>query len=213
MPIKYSLPSSEKVLVENGNVNESVLLSLIKEAYDEEGLYAECHIKRKMENGEFSYIPYKELWDGLRSLTGREEFHPYDNKKHPFSLGSAFALKKRYEEEMDFLDATSQVSVGDFSRGKIPFSWLEAESLFVEPKEDAKYFSGHQKMVKRKPGGSKKVNDVSRGIEQSGKNLIRKVSIDFKEDTKKKNKLGKKRNSDVYYYGHGFAPRNNNRFE
>ncbi len=107
MPI-YELPSSNKILVEEGKVNPKVLLRLIKEAYKIEGLYAECEIqvKRKEDSDSeigayFSYVKYKELWDCYRNIFGKEEFHPYD-KVHPFPLGWAFVEKMK---EANFLTA------------------------------------------------------------------------------------------------------------
>lgn len=93
----YVLPSSKKILVKEGEVNPKVLSDLVKEAYVEEGLYAECEIqvKRKEKVNSkikdyLTYVTYKELWDCHRNLSGRDDLHPYD-KIHPFSLGKAFA--------------------------------------------------------------------------------------------------------------------------
>ncbi len=112
MPTKYKLPSSKKILVRGGEVSEMILSDLMKEAYNVDGLYAECRIERAMEDGGVSDASYKEFWDCYRLSTGNENLHPYD-KKYPFSLGKAFVWKKFYEKYFDFLDGLSKVVVGD----------------------------------------------------------------------------------------------------
>lgn len=96
----YKLPSSRRILIENGEVNKKILSKLVKEAYKEKGLYAECEIQvKRKENsdseikGYFAYVTYKELWDCYRNLFQKENFHPYD-KIHPFSLAGMFVRMK-----------------------------------------------------------------------------------------------------------------------
>ena len=116
----YELPSSGKVLVEDGEVDKKVLSRLVKEAYELKGLYAECEIQvtRKEifdSNASIypSYVTYKELWDCYRNLFGREDIHPYD-KIHPFSLGKAFTAQLILDK---FLAA--YVFIGNLAVGEV----------------------------------------------------------------------------------------------
>ena len=109
IPAHVQLLSSTKTLIRKGRVNEEVLHNLIKEAYNAEDLYAECKLLLAKEENffyprkKYFLASYKELWDCYRNLTGKEDYLPYD-KKHVFSLGKAFVLKKILEDELEMIE-------------------------------------------------------------------------------------------------------------
>jgi hypothetical protein len=185
----FELPSSNNVLVEEGVVDEKTLCSLVKEAYKEKGLYAECLIKVGNDYGGFNFITYKEMWDLYRNFSGKEDYHPYD-KEHPFSLGKAFVLKRYFEKEMEFLGEILDVVVGEIK--------LHHLLPYVKKKEG------------KKTGASKrnKINGKQAKFEVSGRPFINEVFRESREQVKKKKKALKKENSEVYYSGHRLAPRN-----
>ena len=189
----FELPSSNNILVEEGIVDERTLCSLVKEAYEEKGLYAECLIKVGNDYGGFNFITYKEMWDLYRNFSGKDDYHPYD-KEHLFSLGKAFVLKKYFEKEMEFVWKILNVVVGE----------IQSDYLlpYLKKREEKKIDTSKRS----------KINGDQVEFGAPKRALINMVFRESKEEIKKKEKSLKKQNSEIYYSGHRLAPRNPNGF-
>ncbi len=83
----FRLPSSGKVIFNNGKNDEAVLRDIISEAYNQPDLYGEDRIVyTKMSKNliiEEATASYKDLWDRYRRFTGREDKHPYVKEYSP----------------------------------------------------------------------------------------------------------------------------------
>ena len=111
---EVKLKSSKKILVNEGKVNENVLISLILEAYKFPNLYAESTVKyKRIDNDEVNICeaPYKELWDCYRNVTGKEDYHPYDKKLCNFSKAKYFVESIKEKINMEKLRVKNHQNV------------------------------------------------------------------------------------------------------
>jgi hypothetical protein len=108
----YTLENSHRILIKNGEVDNSVLVDLIKEAYSIEGLNEEDWIHLKKQGGGRISINYKELYDCYLSLDKKRKFH-YSDKPSNVNLAREFILEQDRKSFVNYLKSLSNVSIGD----------------------------------------------------------------------------------------------------